>query len=206
MSFNLQKKVDGRRNPRIEYMHPEYLLRVVDGSYIDWYIINEPSEAHSNKGVSITVTASHISTLLKTKNLYLVFDDENGIDKIQNLMQKILVGTDWTLGVCDTFYESDGVTEKVRSLKSDAKDGAFQLINEVCELFRAYPIFHGDTKKVDIHAIQGKDGMMELNFGSNLTQITRKKNSENIVTRLYVEGEYIDDVGYVGIESVNPTG
>lgn len=46
---------------------------------------------------------------------------------------------------------------------------------------------------------------MELNFGKNLTSVTRKENTENIVTRLYVEGEY-GDYGYVGIDDVNPTG
>lgn len=206
MSFTLPTKVEGEKNFRLDYMCPEYLLRVVDGDHVDWYVINEPSASHSRTGAQMTVTARHLSTLLKTKNLYLVFDDENGIDTIQALMRKILRGTDWTLGVCDTFYEADGTTEKVRSLKSDGKEGAYQLINEVCELFRAYPTFHGEGKTVDIHALQGKDGMMELNFGGNLTQITRKKNSDNVVTRLYVEGEYLDDGGYVGIEGVNPTG
>lgn len=206
MSFSLPVKADRERNFRLNYMHPEYLLRVVDGEYVDWYVINEPSSSHNASGGQVTVTARHLSTLLKSKNLYLVFDDENGIDTMQALMRKILRGTDWTLGICDTFYEADGVAEKVRSLKSDGKEGAYQLITEVCELFRAYPTFHGDSKTVDIHALQSKDGMMELNFGSNLSQITKKKNSDNVVTRLYVEGEYLDDGGYVGIEDVNPTG
>jgi hypothetical protein len=47
--------------------------------------------------------------------------------------------------------------------------------------------------------------MMELNFGKNLTSIERKEDTANIVTRLYVEGEY-GDHGYVGIDDVNPTG
>ena len=47
--------------------------------------------------------------------------------------------------------------------------------------------------------------MMELNFGKNLDGIERKEDASNIVTRLYVEGEY-GDHGYVGIDDVNPTG
>ena len=49
------------------------------------------------------------------------------------------------------------------------------------------------------------DSMMELNFGKNLNSIDRKEDASNIVTRLYVEGEYGDN-GYVGIDDVNPTG
>lgn len=39
----------------------------------------------------------------------------------------------------------------------------------------------------------------------NLTGIERKEDAADIVTRLYVEGEYADG-GYVGIDEVNPTG
>lgn len=63
-------------------MHPEYLLRVVEGDYVDWYVINEPSDTRNNKGYTITITAVHNSALLKTKNLYLAFDDTNGIGKV----------------------------------------------------------------------------------------------------------------------------
>ena len=47
--------------------------------------------------------------------------------------------------------------------------------------------------------------MLELNFGKNMTSVERKEDAENIITRLYVEGEYGDN-GYVGIDDVNPTG
>ena len=47
--------------------------------------------------------------------------------------------------------------------------------------------------------------MLELNFAKNLTGVERKEDAADIVTRLYVEGEYADG-GYVGIDDVNPTG
>lgn len=47
--------------------------------------------------------------------------------------------------------------------------------------------------------------MLELNFAKNLTSVERKEDAADIVTRLYVEGEYADG-GYVGIDDVNPTG
>ena len=37
-----------------------------------------------------------------------------------------------------------------------------------------------------------------------MSGVTRVLNTENLVTRLYVEGSFGED-GYVGIESVNPT-
>lgn len=38
-----------------------------------------------------------------------------------------------------------------------------------------------------------------------MTAVDRKEDAADVVTRLYVEGEYSDN-GYVGIEPVNPTG
>lgn len=137
--------------------------------------------------------------------MYFEFDDENGIGTIDYLVRQALTGTGWTLGSCDTFFEADGTTAKVRSMSTNGKRGAYLLIQDICKLFHARPVFHGDTRIVDIHALEARDGLLELNYGKNIKSLERKENSENIVTRLYVEGEY-GDYGYVGIDEVNPTG
>ena len=97
------------------------------------------------------------------------------------------------------------MTEKVRSLKSENKRGAYALISDICKLFNARPVFDGDDKSVTVVSLNRYDSMMELNFGKNLSSVERKEDATNIVTRLYVEGEYGDN-GYVGIDDVNPTG
>ncbi len=109
------------------------------------------------------------------------------------------------LRFCETFYEADGMTEKVRSLKSENKRGAYALIADICKLFNARPVFDGDDKSVTVVSLNRYDSMMELNFGKNLSSVKRKEDAANVVTRLYVEGEYGDN-GYVGIDDVNPTG
>jgi hypothetical protein len=142
---------------------------------------------------------------LKTKNLYLTFDDTNGIGTLPYLMEQVLKGTGWKLGKHDTFYEKDGKTEKVRSLASDGKTGAYQLITEVCNLFKAYPVFNGDDKTVDIFSLNNKVSMYEMLVGKDIDSLSVEFSSDDIITRLYVEGEYGED-GYVGIDDVNPTG
>lgn len=79
------------------------------------------------------------------------------------------------------------------------------LISDICTLFNGYPVFRGDERTVDVFSLIRRDALLELNFGKNLTDVTRRENTENIVTRLYVEGEYTD-FGYVGIDDINPTG
>ena len=94
------------------------------------------------------------------------------------------------------------MTEKVRSLESENKRGAYSLIADICKLFNARPVFDGDDKSVTVVSVNQYDSMMELNFGKNLDSIERKEDASNVVTRLYVEGEY-GDHGYVGIDDVN---
>lgn len=175
------------------------------GDWTDWFIIHSPKKTKDSRAITNSVVCDHLSTILKTKNLYLTFDDTNGIGTIQYLMDQVLKGTGWTLGVCDTFYERDGETEKVRSLISEGKVGAHQLTTNVCNLFGAYPVFHGETKTVDIFSLNNKGKMFEMTMGKDIDSLSVQFNSEDIITRMYVEGEYGED-GYVGIDDVNPTG
>ena len=205
LSFIQPYMVDKRTNFRWKYIRNEYRLRIREDDYEDWYTISSPKRSRSSGQISNTVTCYHSSSILKTKNLYQNFDDTNGIDTCPNLVTKAQAGTGWALGVCDEFLERDGVTVKVRSLSSDGKVGSYQLITNICGLFNAYPIYHGATKTVDIRALSNKLPQKELIVGRNLSALSVDYNSDNIITRLYVEGEYGDN-GYVGIDDVNPTG
>ena len=69
--------------------------------------------------MSATITCQHVCSLLSKKNLFLTFDDTNGTGTAQYLLEQVLQNTGWTLKYCEIFYETDGVTEKVRSLKSE---------------------------------------------------------------------------------------
>ena len=171
----------------------------------DWFLLNAPKRVHKSMTVSATVTCEHVCSLLNKKNLYLTFDDTNGIGTAQYLLEQVLSGTGWQLGFCETFYESDGFTEKVRSISCDTRRGAYLLISDICKLFAAYPIYDGETRTVNIYSLNRHEEMLELNFAKNLTGVERKEDTADIVTRLYVEGEYADG-GYVGIDDVNPTG
>lgn len=205
LKFNLPFVIDSKRNFRWDYIKSEYLVRLEYGDEIEWFVLQKPKASKTGKSISNAVTCPHLGSLLKTKNLYLTFDDETGIGTIDVLINRALANTGWTLGECDTLYERDGTTEKIRSLNSDGKKGAYQLVIDICNLFKAYPVYHGNTKTIDIHALNNKGPMGEMHIGKNLSGMTVERSTENIITRLYVEGEY-GDFGYVGIDDVNPTG
>ncbi len=197
--------VNGMRNFRWNYIRSGYLICLTRVGKDDWFLLSTPKRSHKGLSVTAAITCQHICAQLNKKNLYLTFDDENGIGTAEYLLRQVLENTGWQLGYCETFYEQDGKTEKVRSLSSDGKRGAYLLISDICALFDARPVFDGNSRTVSVYSLNRHEDLLELNFGKNLNGIDRKEDAENIVTRLYVEGDYGDN-GYVGIEDVNPTG
>lgn len=121
------------------------------------------------------------------------------------LVARALEGTGWSIGTVDTIYENDGVTEKIRTYNCGEKTGAYTMVQEICNKFGAYPVFHGDDYKVDLWDRKKHRRMLEMQIDKNLEKMSRTRDTNDIITRLYVEGEYGDD-GYVGIDDVNPTG
>lgn len=115
LTFRLPFVVDKRKNFRWDYIKSEYLVRLKIGEITEWFVIQKPKSTKQTKLITNTVECPHISTILKTKNLYLIFDDETGIGTVQYLIDRALTNTGWTLGDCDTLYERDGTTEKIRS-------------------------------------------------------------------------------------------
>lgn len=130
------------------------------------------------------------------------------------LLETILEGTGWEPGYVENFVEKRGGATKIRSLKAPAKTGAFKLIQNMCDLFEAKPIYHGDSKTVDIVSMnpfsEPEDGKLpkitdnkaiELHYGKNVKNVSRILNTENIVTKLYCYGAYGDKTsGYCGID------
>lgn len=207
------------KNYRLQYLVADYRLRVETNTETDYYLISEPRVVHSGASKNIEVTAGHISQLLKTKNLNLEFSDEEGnnVGTAEELLRTILDGTGWKVGNVTNFLEDDG-TIKVRSIVASAKTGAFMLISTLCEKFEAKPIYNGDTRTVDLvplnpfseveghtipqEVLEGKT-VLELNYGKNVSNITRTLNTENLVTRLYAYGSYGDKIdGLCSLQTV----
>jgi len=205
--FGVSIRQMGNKNFRWMFMKSDYLIKYTYGEKNIWFVANKPKKVKSEKEIYGSVVCTGYETLLKTRNLYMEFDDENGIGTIGYLMTRILRGTGWTYNSSgsDVLLERDGVTEKVRSLKNDGKKGALDLIITTCNLFHARPIFDTDAMTVTIKSINNRTQILEGEVGRNITSLSVEPDSTDIVTRLYVEGEY-GDYGYVGIDDVEVNG
>lgn len=191
------------RNFRWDYLKGDYLIRYTADDKIIWYVATKPVRKKSGKLIVGEVSCDGYESLLKTRNIYMDFDDTNGIGNMKYLMDQILMGTMWTYDEArsDILYENDGQTVKVRSMTSGNKQGSLGMIATVCNLFQARPVFDTDNQKVIIRAMRNRRQVLEGEIGRNLNAITVKEDSSNICTRVYVEGEY-GDFGYVGIDDV----
>ncbi len=193
------------QNYRWAFMKSDFLIRYTCDEESMWFVASKPKKSKTNKSIEGNTTCNGFESLLKTRNIYMSFDDENGIGTIDYLMAQILKGTGWTYldktHGSDTIMERDGETEKVRSLNSDGKRGALDLITTTCNLFQARPVFDTDAMTVKIKAMKNREQVLEGEIGKNLSALSVGFDSSNIATRVYVEGEY-GDYGYVGIDDV----
>ena len=197
-------------NYRLSYLVADFRLRVIENDTdIDWYLISEPKITHKNFSKTVDIRAGHISQILKTKNLELEFsdEDENNVGTAEQFLTTILENTGWSVGTVAEFKEDNGDT-KIRTMNASSKTGALSLISNLCELFDAKAIYHGDTRTVDILQLnpfseEYTDGVpeevtaensIELHYSKNIKGITRTLNTENLITRLYAQGSYGDAV------------
>ena len=192
-----------KRNFRWSFLKSEYLIRYTCGSKKIWFVADKPEKTKSGKNIYGKVSCSGTEILLKTRNIYMEFDDSNGIGNVKYLMDQVLAGTGWHFSdaMSDTLYERDGETEKVRSLQNSSKQGTLGLITTICNLFQCRPVFDTDERIVYVKAMNNRQQVLEGEVGRNLQSLTYAQDSSNICTRLYVEGEYGDN-GYVGIDDV----
>ena len=207
LTFSMPYVIDDRKNFRWDFIKPEYLIYFRSGTYGDWFVLDIPIHKKNDKSITKEVSCSHIASILKTKNLYMTFDDETGIGTLAYLIKRALKGTLWTFDEegSDPFPEKDSNVEKVRSFSSDGKEGALQLVTNICTLFNAYPIFDGNTKTITVKALNNKGDIREMYIGKDLTALEVKHDSTSLITRMYVEGSY-GDGEFITIDSVNPTG
>ena len=104
--------VNGGRNFRWNYIRSGYLICLTWDGKDDWFLLSTPKRSHKGLSVTAAITCQHICAQLNKKNLYLAFDDENGIGTAEYLLRQVLENTGWQLGYCETFYEQDGKNRK----------------------------------------------------------------------------------------------
>ena len=204
-------------NYRLKYLIAEYKIRAITDTETDWFIISEPKIVHSGFSKNVTVTAGHVSQTLKNKNVDLEFSDDEGnnVGTAEQLLTTILEGSGWNVGYVETFTEDDG-TIKHRSISGEAGTGALGFIEQLCDVFDAKPIYHGDSQTVDIISMNPFDdidpkqipyelidnnNVIELCYNRNTHNLSKTTNTDNMATRLYAYGSHGDMTGICTLQT-----
>lgn len=91
--------------------------------------------------------------------------------------------------------------EKIRSISKSAGDGSYSALRDIAEIMGGKLKFDGHNKTVSLVHTIGKDTGIAFKPTYNLKSISREKNSNETVTRMY-----IGDMDGVTISGVNPLG
>lgn len=204
-------------NERLNYLIAEYLIKAETDNETDWYMISEPEVKHNSFSKNVSVKAGHISQTLKNKNTDLEFSDEEGnnVGTALQILTTILEGSGWSVGYVEPFKEDDG-SIKVRSISGQAGTGALGFIDQLCDVFDAKPVYHGDTQTVDIISMNpfkdvdpkqiaskliGNEKIIELTYNRNTHDLNKKTNTTNMATRLSAYGSYGDRNGICTLQN-----
>lgn len=80
--------MNGRRNFRWDYVRSGYQVCVNRNGRKDWFLLNSPKRTHKGMAVTATITCQHVCSLLAKKNLFITFDDTNGIGTARYLLEQ----------------------------------------------------------------------------------------------------------------------
>jgi len=184
------------------------------------YIYNNGWVSFSPKIVDKTTFADKIidvNTPYNKEDLDKIYQDSTGKYYQYYYLQDVSVngqkrsGGKWGLALLD------GSKEKIRALTIE-KSNRFNIIQEISELFRVWPVFnvYRDPKTKEIRKeFWFKESCLKENFagfhaGVNVKTLVRDVNSDEIVTKMYVEdveNEFADNgLTTIALAKDNPLG
>ena len=212
--FNIPSMCEGENgleeNYRLQYLISDYRIKLQikkPGKPIetDWFLISENKVTHNAFSKEYEVHAKHISQLLTTKNLDLEFtdDDGNNVGTIKQLAEVILEGTNWHLGEVAEFLEEEKYSqgeevEKKRSFTAAAKTGAFKMMNDLCELFKAKAVYHG-AGEYQSYRIEGRNPEhVVATYGTGYDEFEARKAISNAQDEGWTNLSAIEDSILIG--------
>ena len=91
----------------------------------------------------------------------------------------------------------------LRAYAKESGLSCYEAVNKLKELFGGVVLYHGENRTVDLVTQAGVNREVVFYPGKNLNSMKLKRESTEIITRLYVTDQESES-GYIGIEDVNP--
>lgn len=192
LTFKVPYKIERNkkyiRNPNIDLIRGNYLIRYEKGNTKQYFIINKPKNTVSSgreiKDVHcfllpIELSRKVIRDYKVTKQIY----SDIGSDGILN--ETLLSKTNWTIG----YIDSD-IALAVRTMDV-SEQSLIELVDEICQTTNGVPQWDTVNKRLSIYKLESlaHDKGFSIEYGKYLKALTEEPDFDMVVTRLHVYGK-----------------
>ena len=198
LTFQIPYKIENEyheiiHNPNISLLKEKMYLRLTIGYQKMWFIVDNISDETEDSDM-MTVQAFSLPMELKNKKV-----SETTLTSVNAgmLMDELLVNSTWKKGIVDLELQ-----ETYRTL--DFSDTTiYDALVEGAETFGAIIIWDEETKTVNFRELSNVSQYkgMSVNSEKFLNSLKRSRDTDEMVTRLYVYGNE-----RISIQNVNPSG
>jgi len=181
-------------NKNINIIKNRYLLKIVLGTNVEYYIINKITDTVDDNIDYKTINAFSLAYELKDKLLRQYKVTSYNVTQV---LRDILSNTIWGIGNIDVEFNT-----QYRSFDVNSQT-VLDFIIQVAETFNA--IIEWDTENRLINFVKsdniGKDLGLKISYSKYLKTMSKELNSDEMVTRFKVFG-----ANDMSIQTINPTG
>lgn len=190
------------RNPLVDLIRGNYLIRYEKGIFQDYYMITNPTNEATDDGKKVLRVQCYqmhyewkdklVREFKGTKMLY----DPVGNNGVLN--ETLLKKTDWSMG-----YVDGSLFSKYRTF-DESERNLLEFVFEAIDTYGSYiPVVDTVNKKLSIYLDEnyGKDEGLSIEYGKYLKSINEEENFDDVTTRLYIYGK-----DNMSINRLNPTG
>ncbi|MBD8839499.1 phage tail protein [Paenibacillus sp. CFBP 13594] len=199
LSFSLPYFIDKHHklkpNKNVELIKERYLIKVVTGIKVEWFIVNDISDNLDDSDV-MEVKCYSLVRELSDKLIKSYEVESYGADKVIEDMLR-LGNTIWNVDYIDADFK---LSKRAFEFPSST---VLEAIYSIAEVYNAIVTFDTDARTLSMTKpeLTGINMGLTVSYGKLMKSMSRNRSSEEMVTRLSATGK-----DGLGINKVNPTG
>lgn len=185
------------RNKHVDMIKNRYLVKVVLGSYTEWFIVSNPIDNSDDQKDFMEVKCFSLERELRDGYVRSYQELAKSLKDVSNEM---LTDTNWTLAYVPSDHTVENSPTRSFDISSKTK---LDIIFEIGEKFNLIPQFDNSNRTVSFY----KESELTQNKGFHISEqkylktITKRISEEDVCTRLFVFGQ-----DGISIQRVNPNG
>ncbi|WP_175491773.1 phage tail spike protein [Paenibacillus sophorae] len=182
------------RNKNVDLLREKYWVKVVLGSKIEWFIINEINNTVGNDSESKTVKCFAGYHELTNRNI-----EEYSVESYnaEQVLTDVLAPSLWTIDYLDADFK---LTYRAFDFP---ENNILDCVFSVAETYNAIVSFNTDSRTISMTKpeLTGVNRGLTFSYGKYMKSMDHTIKTDEIVTRMSASGQ-----DGLGIQRVNPTG